>query len=147
MTMSQASAGAGRRTLIEEGSEFKGSIRSSCPIVVNGRIEGEVETPSLSVSSTGAVHGRAKVGEVRSEGELAGEFDADSISLSGSVRDNTVIRARSLEVKLSSENGKMQVVFGEVELSVGEQPTDDGSVRRTRKRSVPSPPAEGSGEG
>jgi hypothetical protein len=69
------------------------------------------------------VHGKVKVGEIRSQGELAGEFDADVVQLSGTIKDNTVIRAKSLEVKLASANSKMQVIFGECELEVGgEQP-------------------------
>lgn len=117
-----------KHTVIEEGSEFKGSLSSSCPVDVRGRVEGELATPALTVSSSGSVHGRAKVGSVRSEGELSGEFDADTIELAGSVRDNTVIRARSLEVKLSSERGKLQVIFGETELSVGDEPTEHDRV-------------------
>jgi cytoskeletal protein CcmA (bactofilin family) len=117
-----------KHTIVEEGSSFKGTLTSSCPIHVHGRIEGEVETPALTVSATGAVHGRAKVGEVRSQGELSGEFDADSVELAGTVRDNTVIRARSLEVKLSSTRGKLQVIFGECELAVGEVPTERDAV-------------------
>ncbi|HEY6555760.1 MAG TPA: polymer-forming cytoskeletal protein [Polyangiaceae bacterium] len=135
-----------KQTLIEEGTQFKGSMSSNCPIVVRGRIEGDVESPSLSVSVTGAVHGRAKVGSLRSEGELSGEYDADVVQLSGTVRDNTVIRAKSLEVKLESGPGKMQVTFGECELSVGDSPVDglpeaepvvaepDGVRRGRRKR-------------
>jgi cytoskeletal protein CcmA (bactofilin family) len=118
-----------RHTVVEEGTEFKGALTSSCPIDVRGKIEGDVTTPALTVSATGAVHGRAKVGSVRSEGELSGEFDADSVELAGSVRDSTVIRARSLEVKLASTPGKLlQVMFGECELSVGAEPTDADEV-------------------
>ena len=114
-------AGASQKqTLVEEGTKFKGSLSSSCPIVVRGRIEGDVEAPSLTVSGSGAVHGKVKVGEMRSQGELAGEFDADIVQLSGTVKDNTVIRAKSLEVKLTPPTGKMQVIFGEVQLDVGE---------------------------
>ena len=58
-------ANAEKRTLVEDGTQFKGSLTSTCPIVVKGRIDGEVEAPSLVVSTTGAVHGRARVGEVR----------------------------------------------------------------------------------
>jgi cytoskeletal protein CcmA (bactofilin family) len=42
--------------------------------VVRGRIEGDVQAPSLAVSPSGAVHGRVRVGTVTSEGEIAGEF-------------------------------------------------------------------------
>jgi cytoskeletal protein CcmA (bactofilin family) len=117
-----------KHTIVEEGSSFKGTLTSTCPIHVHGRIEGELETPALTVSATGAVHGRAKVGEVRSQGELSGEFEADTIELAGTVRDNTVIRARSLEVKLSSTRGKLQVIFGECELAVGDAPTERDAV-------------------
>ncbi len=123
-----------KRTVVEEGTNFKGTLSSSCPIDVRGRIEGEIETPSLTVSESGAVHGRAKVGSVRSEGELSGEFEADRVELAGRVRDNTIIRARSLEVKLAATRGKMQVIFGECELSVGDEPTEQVSIEE------PAPP-------
>ncbi|HEX6272373.1 MAG TPA: polymer-forming cytoskeletal protein [Polyangiaceae bacterium] len=135
-----------KHTVIEEGSEFKGSLTSSCPIDVRGRIEGEIATPALTVSKSGSVHGRAKVGAVRSEGELSGEFDAETIELAGSVRDNTVVRARSLEVKLTTERGKLQVIFGECELSVGDEPTEhdkvEAPVAAATTENVPTPAAE-----
>lgn len=111
-----------KQTLVEEGTELRGSLTSTCPILVRGRVEGDIQAPSLSVSLSGAVQGKAKVGEIKSEGEIAGEFDADVVQLSGRVRDNTVIRAKSLEVKLTPQNGKMQVVFGECELDIGDAP-------------------------
>jgi cytoskeletal protein CcmA (bactofilin family) len=117
-----------KKTLVEEGTQFKGSLSSNCPIVVRGRIEGDVSAPSLTISSTGAVHGKVKVEELRSQGELAGEFDADVVQLSGSVKNNTMIRAKSLEVKLAPANGKLQVVFGDCTLDIGDatvqKPTD-----------------------
>jgi cytoskeletal protein CcmA (bactofilin family) len=123
-----------KRTIVEEGTRFKGTLSSSCPVDVRGRVDGEIETPALTVSASGAVHGQAKVGSVRSDGELSGEFDADTVQLSGVVRDNTVIRARSLDVKLSSERGKLQVIFGEAEQPVeaahpepAPEPTPTGS--------------------
>jgi cytoskeletal protein CcmA (bactofilin family) len=124
-----------RKTLVEEGTQFKGSLSSDCPIEVKGRIEGDLNAPALAVSPSGAVHGRIKVGEIRSQGELAGEFDADLVQLSGTVRDNTVIRAKSLEVKLAPPNGKMQVVFGECELEVGSEHADKGTHTSDRPRS------------
>jgi len=117
-----------KKTIVEEGTSFKGTLASSCPIDVRGKIEGEIETPSLTVSRSGAVHGRAKVGSVRSEGELSGEFDADSVELAGRVLDNTVIRARSFEVKLAPQRGKMQVMFGHCELAIGDEPTEHDPV-------------------
>lgn len=134
-----ASAGGEKTTLVEDGTEFKGSFTSKCPIVVRGRIEGDVAAPSLTVSPTGAVHGKAKVGQLHSEGGIAGDFDADVIELSGKVKDNTVIRARSLNIKLSPDKGKMQVVFGECSLDVGEAPVKTEAVERP---AAPVPAAE-----
>jgi cytoskeletal protein CcmA (bactofilin family) len=119
----------GRKTLVEEGTSFKGSLSSNCPIEVKGRIEGDVTAPALSVSASGSVHGKVKVGEMQSHGELAGEFDADVVQLSGSVKDSTIIRAKSLEVKLSPAEGKMQVVFGECHLEVGSEPRAETAQR------------------
>jgi cytoskeletal protein CcmA (bactofilin family) len=139
----------GKRTLVEEGTQFKGSLSSDCPVEVKGRIEGDVSAPALAVSVSGAVHGKVKVGEIRSEGELAGEFDADTVQLSGTVRDNTTLRAKSLEVKLAPQNGKMQVIFGECELEVGiEQLDKPTTATTTPERPKPSvrPPAPDAGE-
>jgi cytoskeletal protein CcmA (bactofilin family) len=142
----------GKKTLVEEGTQFKGSLSSSCPVVVKGRVEGDVSAPSLQVSATGAVHGKVKVGEMLSQGELSGEFDADTVQLSGSVKDNTIVRAKSLEVKLAPATGKMQVVFGECTLDVGDMPSKEAAINPTKNQpavvakangaSVPPPAAE-----
>ncbi len=139
----------GKKTLVEEGTQFKGSLSSSCPIVVRGKIEGDVTAPSLQVSATGAVHGKVKVGEMSSQGELAGEFDADVVQLSGTVKDKTVVRAKSLEVKLTPATGKMQVIFGECTLDVGDMPSKEAAVSSMKDdktvangKSIPPPHPE-----
>jgi cytoskeletal protein CcmA (bactofilin family) len=132
----------GKLTVVEEGTDFKGTLTSSCPVDVRGRVEGEINTPSLTVSASGAVHGRAKVGSVRSQGEISGEFDADSIELAGVVRDNTVIRARSLDVKLATSRGKLQIIFGECELAVGDEPTEADQVAQPAQAALAAVPAE-----
>ena len=132
-----------KRTLVEEGTTFKGSLSSTCPIFVKGGVEGDIQAPSLTVASSGTVSGKVKAGELKSEGALAGEFDVEKVQLSGSVKDNTVIRAKSLEVKLTSTGSKMQVVFGECELEVGDQPSREKAIDKPHEngKSVP-PPAE-----
>ncbi|HEY8086459.1 MAG TPA: polymer-forming cytoskeletal protein [Polyangiaceae bacterium] len=133
----------GRKTLVEEGTHFKGSLSSDCPIEVKGRVEGDLTAPALAVSASGAVHGKVKVGEMKSQGELAGEFDADIVQLSGTVKDSTIIRAKSLEVKLVPANGKMQVIFGECELEVGsEQPAKAEAKEPEKKNGSIRPPPE-----
>lgn len=135
-----------KKTLVEEGTELKGSISSKCPIVVRGKIEGDLAAPALTVSDSGAVHGTVKVGQLTSQGEIAGEFDADSITLSGVVKDNTIVRAKTLEVRLSSTTSKMQVVFGETTLEVGDAPAKElqqGDKKKKRSEDKESVPPAG----
>jgi cytoskeletal protein CcmA (bactofilin family) len=119
MEMSKPNA---KQTLVEEGTELKGTLKSSCQVVVNGSIDGQIEAPALTISHSGTVLGSVKVTKLRSEGTLAGSIDADDVYLSGTVRSNTMIRASKLEVKLTQERGKLEVTFGECLLDVGEDP-------------------------
>ena len=114
---------AERQTLVEEGTEFKGSLSSNCPIVIRGRLEGDISGPSLTVSATGSVCGNVKTGEIKSEGELAGRYEADVVHLSGRVKDGTVIKAKTLEMRLEPPKGKLEITFGECELEVGDEPS------------------------
>jgi cytoskeletal protein CcmA (bactofilin family) len=124
MTMAET-----KKTLIEEGTEFKGTLTSSCPIVVMGRVEGDMKGPSVEVTESGVLSGRAKVSELRSRGELSGEFEAEVVELSGRVRDKTVIRAKALEVSLQRADGGIEMVFGDCELAVGDAPDKVRAVR------------------
>src|SRR5882724_2100515 len=111
-----------KQTLVEEGTELKGTLTSSCQVVVNGTIDGQITAPSLMIASTGTVLGTVRATTLRAEGTLAGDIDADDVYLSGTVRSNTLIRARKLEVKLAPERGKLEVTFGECLMEVGEDP-------------------------
>jgi cytoskeletal protein CcmA (bactofilin family) len=117
----------GKHTLIEEGTELKGSVSSNCPIVVVGKIEGDVTGPMIHIAATGVVAGKVNVKQLRSEGELAGEVEADVVQIAGTVRDKTRIRARSLEVTLNTKKG-MEVVFGECELAIGDEPDKQAAI-------------------
>jgi cytoskeletal protein CcmA (bactofilin family) len=129
----------GKHTLVEEGTEFTGKMSSSCPIVVMGKVEGDITGPVIHITPTGVVSGVVKVKQLRSDGELAGEVEADTVEISGRVRDRTVIRARSLEVSLSVTKGGMQVVFGECELAVGDEPNKEAAIAAA---TAPTPAAE-----
>ena len=112
-----------RQTTVEEGTQFKGTLSSTCPVVVRGMLDGDIQAPSLMVAATGSVVGNVRAQSIHSEGVLAGHVDADDVSLSGSVRSDTVIRAKTLEVKLARAKGKLEVKFGECILEVGDDPT------------------------
>ena len=116
-----------KHTLVEEGTEFKGTLSSKHPIVVMGTVEGDITGPSIHVTQSGVVAGNVKVKELRSAGEVAGDVEAEAVHISGRVRNQTVIRARSLEVSVKSDKGT-QVVFGECELQIGEAPNKEAAI-------------------
>jgi cytoskeletal protein CcmA (bactofilin family) len=129
----------GKHTLVEEGTEFKGTMSSSCPIVVMGKVEGDIAGPVIHVTPSGVVAGVVKVKDLHSAGELAGEVEAETVQVSGRVRDRTVIRARSLEVSLNVQKGGMQVVFGECELAIGDEPNKEAAVAAALAPPAPAP--------
>jgi cytoskeletal protein CcmA (bactofilin family) len=131
----------GKHTLVEEGTEFKGTLSSSCPIVVMGKIEGDITGPVIHVTPSGVVAGVVKVKDLRSAGELAGEVEAETVQISGRVRDRTVIRARTLDVSLRVTKGGMQVVFGECELAIGDEPNKEAAIAAALAPPAASPPA------
>ena len=126
-----------KQTLVEEGTEFNGTMKSTCSVVVNGTFDGQIDAPELSVAGTGAVLGTVKAAKLRSEGTLAGSIDAEEVYLSGTVRSNTKIRASKLEVKLSQEGGKLEVTFGS---------DSDSSTQRDAKNKGGPPPASKDGK-
>ncbi|HSS01179.1 MAG TPA: polymer-forming cytoskeletal protein [Kofleriaceae bacterium] len=130
----------GKHTLVEDGTEFKGTMSSKCPIVVMGKVEGDIAGPVIHITPSGVVAGVVKVKELRSDGELAGEVEADSVQISGRVRDRTTIRARTLEVSLTAQKGAMQVMFGECELAVGDEPNKEAAVAAALAPAPPGPP-------
>jgi len=136
----------GKHTLVEEGTEFKGTMSSSCPIVVMGKVEGDVAGPVIHVTPSGVVAGVVKVKSLHSAGELAGEVEAETVQISGRVRDRTVIRARSLEVSLNVQKGGMQVVFGECELAIGDEPNKEAAVAAALAPPAPGAPAAAPGD-
>jgi len=121
-----------KQTIIENGTEVDGAIRSDCEITLSGRIKGQVTAPALTVTPSGSVQGQIKVSRLRAQGEIAGEIEAEAVVLSGRVNDQTVIRAKTLEVTLTQAQGGIQVTFGNCELQVG-----DAKARMQEKAKAP----------
>lgn len=112
-----------KQTTVEEGTLFKGSLQSTCRVVVRGVVDGELNAPSVLVTESGSVNGIVKAQSLQSSGVLAGRIDVDDVVLSGSVRNDTVIRAKTLEVKLQqTDSNKLELRFGECLLEVGDDP-------------------------
>ncbi|MBI5016119.1 MAG: polymer-forming cytoskeletal protein [Deltaproteobacteria bacterium] len=112
-----------RESVVAQGTSIRGTVTSECPVTVSGAVDGELTAPALVVTDSGSVSGKVTVDELTSSGELSGTIDAGILQLSGRVCENTAIRAKSLEVKLSSAGSeKLQVVFGSATLEVGPDP-------------------------
>jgi cytoskeletal protein CcmA (bactofilin family) len=139
--MSDKDIVSAKHTLVEEGTELKGTISSTCPIVVMGKVDGEVTAPVVQVSVSGVVAGKVKVTELRSSGEVAGEIEAETVHIAGRVRDKTVIRARTLEVSLSRDKGGIEVLFGECELNIGDEPDKQAAIDAALAAPEPAKPA------
>jgi len=134
MSKTDKSEAQSKQTTVEEGTQFKGTLNSTCQVMVRGVVDGDLTAPSVIISETGTVTGNVKAECIRSEGVLAGRVDAEDVYLSGSVRSDTVIRAKSLEVKLKSSREKLEITFGECILDVGDDPsaeTTDSSRTQT----------------
>jgi len=117
-------------SIIAEGTSCKGTITSDCPLTVSGAIDGELTAPAAVVTASGRLHGKIRVQQLTSEGEVAGDIEAHTLRLSGRVSDKTRIRAQSLEVRLDSAGGdSLQVAFGSATLEVGPEPAlDEGEA-------------------
>ncbi|HXI55844.1 MAG TPA: polymer-forming cytoskeletal protein [Polyangia bacterium] len=114
-------------TIVEEGSALSGTLASSGHVLVRGRLEGDVVSPTVEVTETGALTGKIKAGVLRSRGALGGLLEADEIELAGRVLDHTVIRARGLAVAPGTGD-VFGAQFGDCEIEVGDEPDRDRAV-------------------
>ena len=111
-----------RMTVIENGTEFDGTIKSERSIILSGSVKGQVTAPALDVTQSGKVQCTVKVSQFSCKGEVAGEVVAENVELAGKVCDSTIIRAKSLDVKLMQSDGGVEVSFGNCELQIGDLP-------------------------
>lgn len=137
---------SGKRTLVDEGTELKGTIKSTCPVVVVGKVEGDITGPSVEIAEKGVVSGTVKATEFSSFGEISGRVDADSVELSGKIRDGTVIRAKSLDIKVNRQGPRDPIQFGDVELWIGDEPDKAGAIARASALTQEARPATSSGD-
>ena len=136
-----------RQTLVDEGTTLSGAIKSNCPVIVNGRVDGDLEVPELTVTSSGQVKGSIIAEKVRSHGTLSGNVKAKEVQLAGSVLSKTVIVADTLDIKLGSSGKPLEVTFGDCDLQVGDDPAQrvkgasDGQQKGKEKEAVSHQPA------
>lgn len=99
------------RTVVEEGTRFRGVISSQHAVLVQGDVEGEVTGPHVTIGKGGSVNGKVATNALESAGSISGQFDVGVAQLTGTVAKTTVIRASTLDVNLTAERGKLQLTF------------------------------------
>lgn len=102
----------GPRTVVDDGTNLKGTINSSCPVLVQGTVEGAVEAPSVTVSATGSIAGKVTTEKLRSIGKIAGDYDVKDAQIAGAVEKNTHVKAETLHLKLNATDHRIQLTFG-----------------------------------
>lgn len=100
-------------TVVQEGTDFTGEFTSTCPIIVNGRIEGAVKAPALTITDSGALKGNVEAKTITCRGSVAGVLEADMIELSGTIAQNTIVRAQRLMLNIESTSGRIELAFGQ----------------------------------
>lgn len=131
---SKESAGD-RRTVIEEGTEFRGVMVSKRPVLLRGMLDGELQAPNVVVEAGGELRGKARLGELKSEGQVSGDIHADRVKLAGVVGDGTRIVARVLEIDVKSQDQAVAVTFSRATLEIGD------ATERESSTTPPPPPA------
>lgn len=126
-----------KKTIIESGTEVEGSLKSDCDVTLSGKLSGDICAPNLTVTPYGSVEGNITVNRLKAEGLVAGKIEADEVALSGTVCDQTVIRANKFEVALAQQDGGMQVTFGNCDLRIGDPTAQQPEQSAKKKRATP----------
>ena len=98
-------------TIVAEGTHFRGDFNSRCPMIVNGRIEGDVKAPAVTVTPSGALQGKVEAKRISCSGSVAGVLEADAIELSGAIARDTIVRAQRLNLDVESTSGRIEIAF------------------------------------
>ena len=99
--------------LVGEGTHCRGEFASRHPVIVHGRIEGDVKAPTVTVTASGALQGRIEAKTISSTGSVAGVLEADSIELTGAIAQDTIVRAQRLSLDVESTTGRIELAFNQ----------------------------------
>jgi len=86
-------------SIISEGSEFKGNIKTSGEIQIDGVLNGNVRAKQVVVGINGNVHGNITANFLRICGKIEGEIRAEILEIvsSASVKGNVYKKTISME--------------------------------------------------
>ena len=86
-------------SIISEGTEFKGNIKTPGEIQIDGVLNGNVRAKQVVVGITGNVHGNITANFLRICGKIEGEIRAETLEIvsSASVKGNVYKKTISME--------------------------------------------------
>ena len=86
-------------SIISEGTEFKGNIKTSGEIQIDGVLNGNVRAKQVVVGITGNVHGNITANFLRICGKIEGEIRAETLEIvsSASLKGNVFKKTISIE--------------------------------------------------
>ena len=70
-------------SIISEGFEFIGEIRSKGSITVDGKLKGTVSVQSLTIGSSGSVDGNVTADNINVKGQLSGQMECRDLVIGG----------------------------------------------------------------
>jgi len=88
----------GRPSVISEGMWFKGEVNCSGSLNLEGRIEGKLDAPQVSIGATGSFSGDLKATSVSLSGEVEGTLTCDDLTLSHTGRIKGEVVCKTLKV-------------------------------------------------
>ena len=92
----QAPAPILKPSIISEGFDLQGDIKSTGGLHVEGRVDGRIDVDNLTIGAKGAVRGIVKCAALNIKGTFDGEAVCDSLSLSGTAVVNGDIAYNTL---------------------------------------------------
>ena len=97
----QAPAPILKPSIISEGFELQGDIKSSGGLHVEGRIDGRIEVDNLTIGPKGSVRGEVKCTALN----IKGVFDGDAVCVSLSLSGNAVVNGNVAYANLTMSSG------------------------------------------
>ena len=105
--------------LVGQGVTINGSIKAKNEVIIEGKVEADVEAKSIHIGKTGEVVGSVKANLFKVEGKAKGEIEVESII--------KILSSGSIDGKISYKKLEVQE-GGSIK---GEINTLDGDVKKT----------------
>ncbi len=111
-----AQPGAGTPSIISSDLKIVGNLESNGDVQIDGKIEGDVASKSVTIGETAEVNGTVSCERVRVCGKVSGEIRAESVVLARSARVDGDIVHKSLEIEAgASMQGRVRRLEGEAD--------------------------------